>query len=95
MPAGPEKDKKMAELQAMTTAIAEIPNAVNGLVLNNGVYIAPKPYGPIIGGKDIFAEAISKAFQSTGFQVRYVDDLLGAHFSGGEIHCVTNTLRAL
>ncbi|MEV4310898.1 protein-arginine deiminase family protein [Actinocrispum sp. NPDC049592] len=110
MQPGPERDKKLAELHAMTTAIAEIPNAVNGLVLNgaesksaesksadskNGRYIAPKPYGPIINGKDIFADAISKAFQGIGLQVKYVDDLLGAHFSGGDIHCVTNTLRTL
>ncbi|WP_370943453.1 protein-arginine deiminase family protein [Amycolatopsis sp. cg5] len=94
MPAGPEKDKKLAQLTAMTIAVAEIPNAVNGLVLDGGRYVAPKQYGPLIGGKDVFAEAVTQSLKSTGLTVRYVDDFLGAHMSGGEIHCVTNTLRA-
>jgi protein-arginine deiminase len=92
-PPGPEKDKLLAQLNSFTEAAAEIPNAVNGLALNDGVYIAPKQYGPVINGKDIFEEAVTKAFQRTGLQTKYVDDLLDAHFSGGEVHCVTNTFR--
>ncbi|MEV6285823.1 protein-arginine deiminase family protein [Kribbella sp. NPDC051770] len=90
---GPEKDAAVAKLHAMRDAVAEIPGAVNGLVLNAGKYIAPKPYGPVVGGKDVFATAISKALAGIGYQVTYADDLKSEHISEGEIHCATNTLR--
>ncbi|NEA36089.1 protein-arginine deiminase family protein [Streptomyces sp. SID13031] len=93
-PAGPEKDKLVAQLHAMRDAVAEIPGTVNGLVLNAGRYVAPKPYGPTLNGKDIFATAINKAFASIGYQVTYANDLTSVHVSEGEIHCATNTLRA-
>lgn len=93
MPAGPEKDKAIAELHAMRDAVAEIPGTVNGLVLNAGRYVAPKPYGPTLNGKDIFATAITKAFASIGYQVTYANDLTSVHISEGELHCATNTLR--
>ncbi|WP_165956603.1 protein-arginine deiminase family protein [Kribbella antibiotica] len=90
---GPAKDAKIKELHAMRDALAEVPGTVNGLVLNAGRYIAPKPFGPLLGGKDIFADAISKAFHKIGYQVTYVNDLTSTHVSEGEIHCATNTLR--
>ncbi|MFI5728829.1 protein-arginine deiminase family protein [Kribbella sp. NPDC051587] len=93
MPDGPEKDAKVKELNAMRDGVAEVPGTVNGLVLNAGHYIAPKPFGPVLGGKDVFADAISKAFRTIGYQVTYVNDLTSTHVSEGEIHCATNTLR--
>ncbi|MFC5034097.1 hypothetical protein C8250_002395 [Streptomyces sp. So13.3] len=95
MKPGPDRDAAEARLRAMDQAVALIPGTVNGLVLNNGEYVAPKPFGPLIGGKDVFTEAIDKAFATTGYTVRYVDDLLSTHVSEGEIHCATNTLRAV
>ncbi|MDX6279478.1 MAG: protein-arginine deiminase [Kribbellaceae bacterium] len=94
-PAGPEHDKLVAQLHAMRDAVAEIPGTVNGLVLNAGRYVAPKTYGPLINGKDIFATAIDKAFASIGYQVAYANDLTSVHVSEGEIHCATNTLRSV
>lgn len=93
MPEGPAKEAKRAELNAMRDGVAEVPGTVNGLVLNAGHYIAPKPFGPVLGGKDLFADAITKAFQKIGYQVTYVNDLTSTHVSEGEIHCATNTLR--
>lgn len=93
MEAGPDKDKAVAKLHAMRDAVAEIPGPVNGLVLNAGRYVAPKPYGPVVNGKDVFATAISKALQGIGYQVTYADNLTSEHISEGEIHCATNTLR--
>ncbi|MFB7597187.1 protein-arginine deiminase family protein [Streptomyces sp. NPDC056160] len=90
---GPAKDVKQKQLKAMRDSVAEIPGTANGLVLNGGRYVAPKPYGPIVDGKDVFAEAITAAFRSTGYRVSYVDDLIDVHVSEGEIHCATNTLR--
>jgi protein-arginine deiminase len=95
MPAGEEKEKAEAKLRAMDTAGAEIPNTVNGLVLNENVYVSPQPFGPQVDGRDVFADAITKAFGSTGYQVTYVDDIRYPHLSEGEIHCVTNAFRAL
>ncbi|WP_405056731.1 protein-arginine deiminase domain-containing protein [Kribbella sp. NBC_01505] len=93
MPDGPAKDAKVKELNAMRDGVAEVPGTVNGLVLNAGRYIAPKPFGPVVGGKDVFADAITKAFRKVGYQVTYVNDLTSTHVSEGEIHCATNTLR--
>ncbi|MGC4943896.1 protein-arginine deiminase family protein [Kribbella sp. DT2] len=93
MKAGPDKDKAIAKLHAMRDGVAEIPGAVNGLVLNGGQYVAPKPYGPVVNGKDVFASAIDKALREIGYQVTYADDLTSEHVSEGEIHCATNTLR--
>ncbi|QKW24878.1 hypothetical protein HUT11_01030 [Streptomyces seoulensis] len=90
---GPEKDAEQRQLEAMRDAVAEIPGTANGLVLNGGHYVAPKPYGPVVDGKDVFAEAVTAAFRGTGYQVSYVDDLISAHVGEGEIHCATNTLR--
>ncbi|WP_328330832.1 protein-arginine deiminase domain-containing protein [Kribbella sp. NBC_00382] len=92
-PDGPEKDRLTAKLHAMRDAVAEIPGTVNGLVLNAGRYVAPKTYGPLLNGKDIFATAITKSFASIGYQVTYANDLTSVHVSEGEIHCATNTLR--
>jgi protein-arginine deiminase len=91
--AGAEKDKAIAKLHGMRDAVAEIPGPVNGLVLNAGRYVAPKPYGPVVNGKDVFASAIDKALGGIGYQVTYADDLTSEHVSEGEIHCATNTLR--
>ncbi len=93
MPEGPAKEAKRAELNAMRDGVAEVPGTVNGLVLNAGHYVAPKPFGPVLGGKDLFADAITKAFRKIGYQVTYVNDLTSTHVSEGEIHCATNTLR--
>ncbi|GHJ39757.1 protein-arginine deiminase family protein [Streptomyces sp. TS71-3] len=93
MEPGEEKDDAVAKLGAMREGVAEIPGPVNGLVLNGGRYVSPKPYGPVVDGKDVFAEAISAAFEKTGYQVTYLDDLTSPHVSEGEIHCATNTLR--
>jgi protein-arginine deiminase len=93
MDPGPDRDKAQAQLAAMRQSAAEIPNAVNGLVLGQGRFVAPKPYGPSIDGTDIFAQAISQAYARAGYQVQYEDDLTSAHFGEGEIHCMTNTLR--
>ncbi|GIG03143.1 hypothetical protein Cci01nite_82360 [Catellatospora citrea] len=92
MEPGPARDKAIAELDAMRKAGAETPNPVNGLVLAGGEYVAPRPYGPVVGGKDVFMTSTTKAFALTGHHVTYINDLV-THFSEGEIHCATNILR--
>ena len=94
LPAGPGRDKAMAALNAMRQGVAETPNVINGLVVNDGRYVAPKPYGPLVNGRDLFADATTAALGRIGQRVTFVDDLISAHVSEGEIHCSTNTFRA-
>lgn len=69
------------------------PNVVNGLVLSGlNTYVAPNPYGPVIDGKDVLAEAISGLYAKVNMVVRFVDDW-NTHHPNGEIHCGTNSFR--
>ncbi|ULR50539.1 protein-arginine deiminase domain-containing protein [Streptomyces deccanensis] len=72
---------------------AYVPGAVNGIVLSRTHYLAPRQWGPVIGGKDIFGEAVTAAYTSAGMKVSYLDDWETYHLGMGEIHCGTNTLR--
>ncbi|MGW5638385.1 protein-arginine deiminase domain-containing protein [Streptomyces sp. NPDC003832] len=72
---------------------AYVPGAVNGIQLARDRYLAPRQWGPLIGGKDIFTEAVTAAYNRAGIQVTYVDDWYTYHLGMGEIHCGTNTLR--
>ncbi|MGV9313810.1 protein-arginine deiminase domain-containing protein [Streptomyces sp. NPDC003691] len=74
---------------------AYVPGAVNGLLLGNDRYLAPKQWGPVIGGKDIFTTAVSAAYSGAGMKVSYIDDYFPYHLGSGEVHCGTNTLRAV
>lgn len=68
------------------------PQSINGLVLGSD-YVAPKPWGPLVNGKDILEEAVVEAYQGANMRVRFVDDFMSHHVRGGEVHCGTNTLR--
>ncbi|WP_399030450.1 protein-arginine deiminase domain-containing protein [Streptomyces sp. 15-116A] len=72
---------------------AYVPGAVNGVLLGPDRYLAPRQWGPVIGGKDIFTEAVSAAYRRTGLKVSYLDDWYTYHLGMGEVHCGTNTLR--
>jgi protein-arginine deiminase len=72
---------------------AYVPGAVNGILLSRDRYLAPRQWGPVIGGKDIFTAAVSKAYNSAGMKVSYLDDWYTYHLGMGEVHCGTNTLR--
>jgi protein-arginine deiminase len=92
-PPGPERDRLQQRLDALTDSISEIPNAVNGVSLNNGVYLTPKQYGPLANGKDLFEQAVTDALRGVGLRPRIVDDFLALHLEAGELHCGTNTFR--
>ncbi|MER7571629.1 protein-arginine deiminase domain-containing protein [Streptomyces sp. NPDC126514] len=72
---------------------AYVPGAVNGILLSRDRYLAPRQWGPVVGGKDIFTEAVTAAYTRAGLKVSYVDDWYTYHLGMGEIHCGTNTLR--
>ncbi|MGX2996764.1 protein-arginine deiminase domain-containing protein [Streptomyces sp. JNUCC 64] len=73
--------------------IAALPGAVNGVVLSDSRYLAPRQWGPVIGGKDVFGEAVRAAYAGAGFTTAYLDDYYTYHLAGGEVHCGTNVLR--
>lgn len=74
---------------------ALLPQAINGLVLGGGVYIAPRQWGPVVEGKDIFGKAVEEVYARVGMEVRWVDDYMSHHVRGGEVHCGTNALREM
>jgi protein-arginine deiminase len=92
-PPGPERDKLQQRLDSITTSVGEIPNAVNGVSLNNGVYLTPKQYGPLVNGRDVFEQAVTDVLRNAGLRPSVVDDFLALHLEAGELHCGTNTYR--
>jgi protein-arginine deiminase len=72
-----------------------LPQAINGLVLGNGKYVAPKQWGPVLEGQDIFADAVEEVYARVGIKVEWVDDYMSHHVRGGEVHCGTNALREM
>ncbi|QGV79487.1 protein-arginine deiminase domain-containing protein [Streptomyces ficellus] len=72
---------------------AYVPGAVNGVLLGGDRYLAPRQWGPVIGGKDVFTAAVTAAYTGAGMKVSYIDDWYTYHLGMGEVHCGTNTLR--
>jgi protein-arginine deiminase len=73
--------------------VARLPSAVNGVLLGPDRYLAPRQFGPVVGGVDVFATAVTKAYADAGITVSYVDDWYAYHAGSGNIHCGTNVLR--
>ncbi|KAH6651263.1 hypothetical protein F5144DRAFT_589523 [Chaetomium tenue] len=74
-----------------------VPQAINGLVVGgrSGKYVAPRQWGPVVGGKDVFGEAVEEVYGRVGMEVVWVDDYMSHHVRGGEVHCGTNALREM
>ncbi|WP_228973087.1 protein-arginine deiminase domain-containing protein [Streptomyces sp. DH12] len=73
---------------------AYVPGAVNGILLARDRYLAPRQWGPVIGGRDVFTDAVTAAYTTVGMRVSYIDDWYTYHLGMGEVHCGTNTLRS-
>ena len=71
---------------------AMLPAVINGVVVGSD-YIAAKPWGPVINGKDVFEEAVVDIYGKLDISVHFVDDFFSHHVNGGEVHCGTNTFR--
>ncbi|AWI31971.1 protein-arginine deiminase domain-containing protein [Streptomyces tirandamycinicus] len=72
---------------------AYVPGAVNGVLLGRDRYLAPRQWGPVINGRDVFTESVTAAYAQAGMKVSYIDDWYTYHLGAGEVHCGTNTLR--
>ncbi|KAL3472312.1 hypothetical protein BJX99DRAFT_262408 [Aspergillus californicus] len=71
---------------------AFLPGAINGVVVGHH-YISPNPFGPVVDGVDVIAQAVEAACARAGMDVTFVDDYFSHHTSSGEVHCGSNTLR--
>jgi protein-arginine deiminase len=77
-------------------AAAAFPATINGLVVTGfKTYVVPKPWGPVINGKDIMAEATKGVYEKLGWNVHFIDNWNSHHSFGGEVHCATNTVREM
>lgn len=65
---------------------------VNMLVINKHCII-PKPFGPVVGGQDLYEKEMDSKLKPLGLTVSYLDDWEDYHVNLGEVHCGTNTLR--
>lgn len=83
------EDEKLA-------CMAVHPATINGVVLTGfGSYLAPNPWGPVIEGKDIMAEATRELYAELGWKTTFLDTWNSHHAYGGELHCATNTVREM
>ena len=76
-------------------SVAYQPGMVNGLYIAPGHFVAPKPHGPTIEGKDIFEKAMEDALAPYGVTVHFAEDWDLYHRAMGEIHCGTNATREI
>jgi protein-arginine deiminase len=76
-------------------AIAHQPGFVNGFVAGLSDFVAPDPFGPVIGGKDIFKKDFEEKLTAIGYNVRWIDDWDLYHVNMGEVHCGTNAARKI
>ncbi|KAI1382914.1 uncharacterized protein F4822DRAFT_434845 [Hypoxylon trugodes] len=58
---------------SVTHGAALYPGVLNGVVLSNSIYLFPKPWRPVIDGKDIIVEATNKVYEEVGFGVVYIN----------------------
>jgi hypothetical protein len=65
---------------------------VNMLVINKHC-IVPKPFGPVVGGTDLYEKELESKLKPLGLTVSFIDDWEEYHVNLGEVHCGTNTLR--
>lgn len=72
---------------------AYYPGMINGVVLSETDYLSPKPWGPLVDGRDAFEEAAISVYAKAGLAVTFMDDWNTHPNGGGEIHCGTNTVR--
>ncbi|KAG8413595.1 hypothetical protein J3458_012669 [Metarhizium acridum] len=88
-----EVDSQLGRRAVDNQLVAFHPAVINGVVYNNGKYLAPNPWGPVINGSDILAAASNEQYGKLGFEVTYMDDWFDHHKHAGETHCGTNVAR--
>ncbi len=72
---------------------AYTPGTVNGIYIADARFVTPNPHGPMINGKDIFAQAVVDQLATIGVTAHFAEDWDEYHAQLGEVHCGTNTRR--
>jgi protein-arginine deiminase len=80
------------EFVAAGMADALTADVVNMLVVNK-TCIIPLPYGPVVGGVDLFQHDTKSKIQAVGNTATFIDDWYSYHVLFGEVHCGTNAAR--
>ncbi|MCD0447273.1 protein-arginine deiminase domain-containing protein [Glycomyces sp. A-F 0318] len=74
-----------------------MPAIVNGVETGTGAFLAIQPHGPLdAAGRDVYAAAAEAAFADAGSRIAWVEAWDYGHAVGtvgGEIHCLTNSIR--
>ncbi|KAG5808690.1 hypothetical protein H9Q74_014379 [Fusarium xylarioides] len=91
----PKNSVQRRAVDIATQVVALWPGAVNGLVLPDQKVLAPKPWGPVINKQDIFANAVSEVYASAGYNITYQDDWFSHFKLRGDVHCSSNSWRAV
>ncbi|MBM4374696.1 MAG: protein-arginine deiminase [Deltaproteobacteria bacterium] len=81
--------------QASGYSVAYQPGTVNGISLSDTVFAAPKPNGPVVNGVDVFEAQLKQALSPYGVSAFFVRDWYLYHILDGEVHCGSNTTRAV
>ncbi len=76
-------------------SVAYQPGTVNGISLGDAHFGPPATHGPVINGKDPFAEQMETEFGKHGITIDWIEDWDLYHRLDGEVHCGSNTKRAL
>lgn len=76
-------------------SVAYQPGTINSLVVNDAFIVAPDPFGPQVSGQDLFKKQMSDVLSPLGYTVRFVDNWDLYHRLLGEVHCGSNTVRAI
>jgi len=77
------------------TSVAYQPGTINGFWPAFDSFATPDPHGPVIDGVDIFKDQLEKALAPLGIKVLWIEDWDLYHRLDGEVHCGTNSKRAL
>jgi protein-arginine deiminase len=70
----------------------QVPNAANLIGTGRDVVFVPKQHVPAVDGQDVFQAEVEERFAEIGTRVQWAEDYFYTN-RGGQIHCVTNTLR--
>lgn len=76
-------------------SVAYQPGTVNGVYLSDTDFGPPNPHGPVINGQDIFKVQLENALMPFGITVRWIEDWDLYHRLDGEVHCGSNSTRAI
>ncbi|KAF5965512.1 arginine deiminase type-3 [Fusarium coicis] len=91
----PKSSLQRRTVDTATQVLALWPGTVNGLVLPDQKVLAPNPWGPVINKQDIFTNAVSEVYASAGYNITYQDDWFSHFKLQGDVHCGSNSWRAI